>query len=212
VQFGPAITLGWLHFVVSLPAELDGMAVAGSVNGACEAIEGEFTAGLIEQDVGARQGRCRSPVSRRSAICPECSCRRCQKLGKPDQIIGRKRQDEDGIHPVAASQLDLGQASGTLDPAEDFFDAFAAALADIVAAVMRGTRVDRRLAPLAGLSQMSINRDMRGNRSISQVMHELRDIVGLIRPQSDPLRAPPPVDHGKRNLSFGGARRLAHPT
>jgi hypothetical protein len=50
------------------------------------------------------------------------------------QIIGRKRQDEGGIHPVAASLLDLGQAGGTLDPAEDFFDAFAATLADVIAA------------------------------------------------------------------------------
>jgi hypothetical protein len=53
----PSRTLGWLHFVVSLPAELDDIAVAGSMNGACEAIEGEFTAGLIEQNVGARQGQ-----------------------------------------------------------------------------------------------------------------------------------------------------------
>lgn len=133
-------------------------------------------------------------MSRRPAICPECSSRCRQKLGKPDQIIDRKRQDEHGIHPVAASQLDLGQASGTLDPAEDFFDAFAAALADVVAAVTCGPRVDRRLAPLAGLTQMSINRNMRSNRSISQLVDELRDIIGLIRPQSDPFRAPAPVD------------------
>ena len=58
-----------------------------------------------------------SPINRRPSICPECSCRCFQKLGKPDQIMGRKHQDDDGIHPVAASQLDLGQASGTLDPA-----------------------------------------------------------------------------------------------
>jgi hypothetical protein len=73
-----------------------------------------------------------------------------------------QRQGEDGIHAVAASQLDLGQAGGTLDPAEDFFNAFAATLADVVAAVTCGTRVDRRLASLAGLTEMSINRGMRG--------------------------------------------------
>jgi len=39
-----------------LPAELDGIGVASSMNGASEAIEGEFAAGLIEQDVGAGQG------------------------------------------------------------------------------------------------------------------------------------------------------------
>jgi hypothetical protein len=54
LQFGPAATIGWLHFVVSLPAELNGIAVAGGMNGAREAIEGEFAAVLIEQDVSAR--------------------------------------------------------------------------------------------------------------------------------------------------------------
>ena len=53
---GPAVTFCGLHFVVSLPAELDGIAVAGSINEACEAIEGELTAVLIEQDVGAGHG------------------------------------------------------------------------------------------------------------------------------------------------------------
>src|SRR3974390_1133152 len=43
-------------------------------------------------------------------------------------------------------------------------------------------------------------------------MHELGDVIGLIRPHSDPLRPSALVDHGKRNLPFGGARRLAHPT
>jgi hypothetical protein len=41
---------------------------------------------------------------------------------QPDQIVDRKRQD--GVHPVAAPQLYLGQASGTLDPAEYLFDVF----------------------------------------------------------------------------------------
>jgi hypothetical protein len=43
-------------------------------------------------------------------------------------------------------------------------------------------------------------------------VHELRDIISLVRSQCDPLRAPAPVDHGKRNLPFGGASGLAHPT
>src|SRR5262249_11018001 len=114
------------------------------------------------------------------AICSECSCRCRQKLGKTDQIIGRKRQDEDAIHPVAASQLDFGQASRTLDPAEDFFDAFAATLADVVATVTCGTRVDRRLAPLAGLTQLSVDRDMRGNRDAKR-LELLKEVMPVLR-------------------------------
>src|SRR5579871_16637 len=55
-QLGPAITAGWFHFVVSLPDELDGIAIAGAMDRAREAIEGELAANLIEQDVGARHG------------------------------------------------------------------------------------------------------------------------------------------------------------
>ena len=56
LQFSPAITSSWLHFVVSLPAELDGIAIAGAMDGAREAIEGELAADLIEQDVSTRHG------------------------------------------------------------------------------------------------------------------------------------------------------------
>jgi hypothetical protein len=68
------------------------------------------------------------------------------------------------------------------------------------------------LASLTGRAQMTVDRNMRGNRSISQVVHEPRDVIGLVRPQGDPLRAPQQIDHRKCNLPFGGARRLAHST
>ncbi|MGY4627050.1 hypothetical protein ACVWY3_004806 [Bradyrhizobium sp. USDA 4486] len=67
------------------------------------------------------------------------------------------------------------------------------------AAVTRGTRVDRRLAPLTSPAQMS----------------EVRDIIGLIPPQSDPLRAPAGVDitganrWSETDLLPVGALRLA---
>ena len=56
LQFGPAVTAGWLHFIISLPAELDVIAVTGSMNAAREAIEGELAAVLIERDEGAGPG------------------------------------------------------------------------------------------------------------------------------------------------------------
>jgi hypothetical protein len=74
---------------------------------------------------------------------------------QPDQIVDRKRQD--GVHPVAAPQLYLGQASGTLDPAEYLFDVFATTLGDVIAAVTCGTSVDRRCSPLAGGAQMFVH-------------------------------------------------------
>ncbi len=118
-----------------------------------------------------------------------------QQLGHANKIISRKRQSEGSIHARASAQLDFGQTRGTLDPAEYFFDAFAAALADVIADVTRGAGgVDRRLAPLASLTQMSVDRDMRSGRPVSQVAHELADVIGLVRSKSDALRAPAPVD------------------
>jgi hypothetical protein len=35
VHLGPAVTIGWLRFVVSLPTGLDATAAAGSTNGGC---------------------------------------------------------------------------------------------------------------------------------------------------------------------------------
>jgi hypothetical protein len=37
--------------------------------------------------------------------------------------------------------------------------------------------MNSRLAPLAGLAEVAVDRDMRGDRSISQIMH----FVGLVR-------------------------------
>ena len=87
-----------------------------------------------------------------------------QQLGHANKIIRRERQSEGSIHARAAAQLDFGETRGTLDPAEYFFDAFAAALADVIADVTRGAGVDRRLAPLASLTQMSVDRDMQSDR------------------------------------------------
>jgi hypothetical protein len=44
----PAVAAGRLHFVVPFPAELDGIAFAGAVDGASEAIEGELAAAFIK--------------------------------------------------------------------------------------------------------------------------------------------------------------------
>ncbi len=97
----------------------------------------------------------REPSAEARPIClcwPRPSSHRAfQELGQADQIVGRERQREGSVHPVAASQLHLGQTGGTLDPAEHLFDAFAAALTDVVAGmgvVRPSTAVLRRLPVL----------------------------------------------------------------
>jgi hypothetical protein len=50
------------------------------------------------------------------------------------------------IHTRSTAELDFGETGGTLDRAEYLFDAFPAALVDVIAGVTRGASVDRRLA------------------------------------------------------------------
>src|ERR1700686_4864054 len=44
------------------------------------------------------------------------------------------------------------------------------------------------------------------------IEHRLHHAIGLVCPQSDPLRAPAPVDQSERNFPFGRASGLAHST
>ena len=98
-----------------------------------------------------------------------------------------------------------GQPGGTLDPAEHLLDTFAVALANLVAGVPQGSSVDRRLAPLAGLGQMTIDGDVRGHGSGAQVGHEPGHVIGLVGAQGDPpLRsAAAALDQIERRLSLG---------
>ena len=107
LQVGPAGAAGRLHLIIAFPGELDGIALAGTVDGAGEATQGELATGLAEDDIGGSSPY-RSPAFRRSASGLGGSCRRRQKLGQADQIVGGQRQGEGGIDAGASSQLDLG--------------------------------------------------------------------------------------------------------
>lgn len=73
-----------------------------------------------------------------------------------------------------------------------------------------GASIDRGLARDAGVAEVSVNRDMRRHRSLSQVVHELRNVTGHARTQRDPpVCAMATNDQCQRRLSFGGAGGLA---
>lgn len=53
LKLSPSVAAGFVHFVVALPGELNRIAVAGTVDGAGDAAEGELAAALaVEQNVG----------------------------------------------------------------------------------------------------------------------------------------------------------------
>src|SRR3990167_10047382 len=74
-----------------------------------------------------------------------------------------------------------------------------------------GAPVDRRLASLACLAEVSIDGNVRSDRSGPQVMHKLGHVVTLVSAQGDPLPSSiPAIDQLQRLVAFGRARRLAH--
>ncbi|EAQ33599.1 hypothetical protein NB311A_00060 [Nitrobacter sp. Nb-311A] len=73
----------------------------------------------------------------------------------------------------------------------------------------RGAAVDRRLAWSAGLAEVSVDRDVWRDLPVPQVVHELLDVIGLVRTERDPPpSATPAIDQTQRCLSLGGAGRL----
>src|SRR5207247_10950290 len=83
-----------------------------------------------------------------------------QKLGDAHKIVGRDSEDEDGLNLGQATNLDLGETSDRLDPAEHFLDALATTLTDGIAGMAQAARVDGGLAPFAGLGQMTVDGDV----------------------------------------------------
>jgi len=70
--------------------------------------------------------------------------------------------------------------------------------------------IDGRLARLAGFAEVAINSDVRRDRPIPEFIHELRDVIALIRTERDPpSSARAAVDQVQRRLTLGGAGGLA---
>ena len=76
------------------------------------------------------------------SVTPDGS-RSCQRqIAHPDQIVGRQREGEHPSDPSDSAVARLAQASDGLEPAEDFFDAFAFLLADHIAGMTSGALID----------------------------------------------------------------------
>ena len=80
----------------------------------------------------------------RSACClARISSGKSDEFWDADQVVGGDSEGEDSFNLGPASQFDLGKAAGFLHPAEDFFDALAAALADGVAGMAQCPLINR---------------------------------------------------------------------
>lgn len=111
-----------------------------------------------------------------------------ENLGGLDEIVGRGREDEDGLDFDFGADLELGQPGLNLDLAEGLLDALATALADLVADMARRAAIGCEASPAGSAGR----RRGHGRRR-------------PCRPERDPMPATATVKHRQRRLPLGRA-------
>ena len=96
------------------------------------------------------------------------------QLSHSDQVVSRRREDEDPIHALSPAVAQLAQQTYRLQPAEDLFDPFTLPLTDLIALVSCGAAIDGRLAVSVVLGHV------RRHLQLAQVLHEVLGVVVLV--------------------------------
>src|SRR5258707_15590410 len=126
------------------------------------------------------------------------SCHRHPEIAQPDQVVERRREDEQPAHSGDAAVARLAKQGDRLQPAKDFLDPFAPPLTEPVAGMPRGPAIDGTAPPARVL------RDVGGEAAGSHLRHQGARIVAAIGPQGG--AGGHAVDHGQCGLPFRGAR------
>src|SRR5689334_4466835 len=111
---------------------------------------------------------------------PAWSWRGLQQLGDSNEVVGGGRKREQEADPGGSSVSGLAQERHRLDVAEAFLDPLADALAEPVAGMAGGAPIDRRLTRLAGLGEMRVDGDMRGDVARSEVTDKRGHVEPLV--------------------------------
>src|SRR5436190_10120421 len=90
----------------------------------------------------------------------------------PDQVVGRRREQELPVHPTAAAVTELAQPADRLHPAEDLFNPFPRALTDRVARMTCRARIERATVLLL----RDVGRGLEG----AQRLHEAVRVVAFV--------------------------------
>ena len=118
------------------------------------------------------------------------------------QVVCRAGNEGRRLRPRLPSESCFAQAADRFQPAEDFLDPFSFALADSIAFGAGGTAIEPwRLAPID-------SSDMRTDSMLSQVGHELLDVVALVGSERLRTNAPAscPGEHRTGRTVFGLGR------
>jgi hypothetical protein len=140
-----------------------------------------------------------------------------QQFWYPDEVAGDHLECEEAFGLGEAPELELCGTADGLGPAEAFFDAFAATLADLVALVPGGAAVDSGVAELARLRDCAIDGDVWCDRLVFECKHESFGIVTLVGAKCDAGFGDSPhgclataLDHTEGRLAFSHSGSLCH--
>src|SRR5271163_186021 len=129
--------------------------------------------------------------------CGDSGCRR-REVAHPNQIVGGKGQSEYPIDSQESAMTGLAQPGDGLEPAKDFFHAFALLLTNRVPRMTSGAVIDN-----AGL----FARDMGSDLMVTQLLHEVLAVVSLVGTQGD--RCWPGISSTIATAACGSARPSA---
>src|ERR1700738_2702461 len=117
--------------------------------------------------LASRSGSCRrSAVAVMTGALRSCAGLQCAHA---NQVVRRRGEEKLPIHASTPAMPELAESTDGLHPAEDFFDAFAPALADVVACVPRGPSVQG--------ATLLLEREVRGGLEVPQRVDKAARVV-----------------------------------
>src|SRR6266705_215465 len=144
----------------------------------------------------SRSGACRrSTVAVMTGALGSCAGFQCAHA---DQVVRRRGEEKLPIHAAPPAMPELAESTDGLHPAEDFFNAFANALADVVASVPRG--------PSIRGATLLLERDVRRGLEVPQCVDKAARVIALVATDRHPSRRQP-RDQADGRVAFARACR-----
>src|SRR5438034_9223713 len=115
-----------------------------------------------------------------------------------DQVVRRRGEEKLPTHTGTSAMPELAESTDRLHPAEDFFDAFATALADVVASVPRGPSVQG--------ATLLLERNVRRGLEVPQRVDKAVRVIAFVAADSHPSWRQP-RDQADGRVAFARAGR-----
>src|SRR5450755_3290746 len=148
----------------------------------------------------------RCPLPGSGTLFPRHCWRLSDEFWNPDQVVCCATEDEQPVHFLQPSQLDLPQWPGLLQPPKALFDQPTAAQTDGIAWLPRGSAVQVAAAVLV------VPGDVRGHIQFPYGAHEILTVIRLVGAHSDATCTALLLlgQHQQRGIALGIAISMSH--